>query len=116
MYISHFPFYKLLQFYAFVHCFEVNTYICLILSYLNDYLYDFSTINLILCAGNHLYDYGQVISKPYIYMFIVLLLYNCDYSVHSKIVFSSLLVEKQHLMKYTTSFELFVNYINKIFM
>lgn len=65
MYISHFPFYKLLQFYAFVHCFEVNTYICLILSYLNDYLYDFSTINLILCAGNHLYDYGQVISKTY---------------------------------------------------
>lgn len=68
MYISHFPFYKLLQFYAFVHCFEVNTYICLILSYLNDYLYNISTINLILCAGNHLYDYGQVISKTYIYV------------------------------------------------
>lgn len=62
MYISHFPFYKLLQFYAFVHCFEVNTYICLILSYLNDYL------KFNLCAGNHLYDYGQVISKTYIYV------------------------------------------------
>lgn len=75
MYISHFPFYKLLQFYAFVHCFEVNTYICLILSNLNDYLYDFSTINLILCAGNHLYDYGQVISKTYniyVHCFVVI--------------------------------------------
>lgn len=40
----------------------------------------------------------------------------CCYSVHSKIVYSSLLVKKQHLMKYTISFELFVNYINKIFM
>lgn len=115
MYISHFPFYKLLQFYALVHCFEVNTYICLILSYLNDYLYDFSTINLIYVQATIFMIMGKLFLKP-IYMFIVLLLYNCDYSVHSKIVFSSLLVEKQHLMKYTISFELFVNYINKIFM
>lgn len=68
MYISHFPFYKLLQFYAFVHCFEVNTYICLIPSYLNDYLYDFSTINLIYVQATIYYDYGQVISKTYIYV------------------------------------------------
>lgn len=115
MYISHFPFYKLLQFYAFVHCFEVNTYICLILSYLNDYLYDFSTINLIYVQATIYMIMGKLFLNP-IYMFIVLLLYNCDYSVHSKIVFSSLLVEKQHLMKYTISFELFVNYNNKIFM
>lgn len=115
MYISHFPFYKLLQFYAFVHCFEVNTYICLILSYLIDYLHDFSTINLIYVQATIYMIMGKLFLKL-IYMFIVLLLYNCDYSVHSKIVFSSLLVEKQHLMKYTISFELFVNYINKIFM
>lgn len=48
-------------------------------SYLNDYLYDFSTINLILCAGNHLhvYDYGKVISKTYIYVhcFVVIQLW-----------------------------------------
>lgn len=68
MYISHFPFYKLLQFYAFVHCFKVNTYICLILSYLNDYLYDFSSINLIYVQATIYYDYGQVISKTYIYV------------------------------------------------
>lgn len=69
MYISHFPFYKLLQFYAFVHCFEVNnTYICLILSYLNDYLYDFSTIDSIYVQATIYYDYGQVISKTYIYV------------------------------------------------
>lgn len=100
MYISHFPFYKLLQFYAFVHCFEVNTYICLILSYLNDYLYDFSTINLIYVQATIYMIMGKLFLKP-IYMFIVLLLYNCDYSVHSKIVFSS-----QFISRKTTPYEI----------
>lgn len=59
----------------FMLLFPLYIYGLLDTSYLNDYLYDFSAININVCAGNHLYDYGQVIFKTFNYMFIVLLLF-----------------------------------------